>query len=204
MSSRSNDLSGGAKIKMNFYNLYQEYTGYRATSEYNDMHIQKAIQMHEGDGLPGFPSVDVFIYLINPQLEKLRDPAMELIQDTYQNLEQIAQGNVDRIFQRFPSLIPEIMDVIVRVISKERDHAREICEAIIDSEQNYLFTNDQDYKDNRSEIINDPNRPSVHGNQRPDGQGENDPANMPQRERAGAGGPNGNFPPPNRGGNPFV
>ena len=26
----------------------------------------------------------VFIYLINPQLERLRDPAMELIQDTYQ------------------------------------------------------------------------------------------------------------------------
>lgn len=74
-----NDLSGGAKIKMNFYNLYQEYNGYKATSEYNDMHIQKAIQMHEGDGLPGFPSVDVFIYLINPQLEKLRDPALELI-----------------------------------------------------------------------------------------------------------------------------
>lgn len=43
--------------------------------------------MHEGDGLPGFPSVDVFIYLINPQLEKLRDPALELIQDTYQQLE---------------------------------------------------------------------------------------------------------------------
>ena len=28
--------------------------------------------MHEGDGLPGFPSVDVFIYLVTPQLEKLR------------------------------------------------------------------------------------------------------------------------------------
>ena len=54
------------------------------------MHITKAIQMHEGDGLPGFPSVDVFIYLINPQLEKLRDPALELIQDTYQLLEGIA------------------------------------------------------------------------------------------------------------------
>ena len=35
--------------------------------------------MHEGDGLPGFPSVDVFIYLVTPQLEKLRDPALELI-----------------------------------------------------------------------------------------------------------------------------
>jgi len=73
------ELSGGAKIKMNFFNLYSEFNGYRATQDYNDMHIQKAIQMHEGDGLPGFPSVDVFIYLINPQLEKLRDPALELI-----------------------------------------------------------------------------------------------------------------------------
>lgn len=78
-NSNKVELSGGAKIKLNFYNLYQEFEAYRATTEYNDMYIQKAIQMHEGDGLPGFPSVDVFIYLINPQLEKLRDPALELI-----------------------------------------------------------------------------------------------------------------------------
>lgn len=156
-SSNKVELSGGAKIKLNFYNLYQEFEGYRATSEYNDMYIQKSIQMHEGDGLPGFPSVDVFIYLINPQLEKLRDPALELIQDTYQQLEQIASSIVDKIFQRFPSLVPEIMDVIVKCISKERDHAREIVEAIIDSEQNYLFTNDLDYKENKQSIIVDQN-----------------------------------------------
>lgn len=60
------ELSGGAKIKMNFYNLYQDLDQFKATSEYNDHHIQKAITMHEGDGLPGFPSVDVFVYLINP------------------------------------------------------------------------------------------------------------------------------------------
>lgn len=147
------ELSGGAKVKMNFYNLYQEFDGFRATSEYNDMHIQKAIQMHEGDGLPGFPSVDVFIYLINPQLEKLRDPALELIQDTYANLEQIAHGIVDKIFQRFPTMIPEIMEIIVRVLSAERDRAREVVEAIIDSEQNYLFTNDLEYRENKSDII---------------------------------------------------
>jgi vacuolar protein sorting-associated protein 1 len=28
---------------MSFYNLYSEFEGYRACSEYNDMHIQKAI-----------------------------------------------------------------------------------------------------------------------------------------------------------------
>ena len=51
---------------MSFYNLYAEYDNYRACSEYNDQAMQKAITMHEGDGLGGFPSVDVFIYLITP------------------------------------------------------------------------------------------------------------------------------------------
>lgn len=50
-------------------------------------------------------------------------------------------------------MIPEIMDIIVKVLSKERDRAREVVEAIIDSEQNYLFTNDLDYKDNRTDIV---------------------------------------------------
>ena len=90
--------------------------------------------MHEGDGLPGFPSVDVFIYLVTPQLAKLRDPALELIQDSYAQLEQIAAGIVEKIFQRFPTMIPEIMDIIVKVLSKERDRAREVVEAIIYSE----------------------------------------------------------------------
>lgn len=152
-SNKGVELSGGAKIKLNFYRIYREFEGYAATSDYNDAHIETAIRMHEGDGLPGFPSVDVFIYLINPQLEKLRDPALELIQDTYQQLEQIAHGIVDKIFQRFPTMIPVIMEIIITTLSKERDKAREVVEAIIDSEQNYLFTNDSDYKDSRQEIM---------------------------------------------------
>ncbi len=46
--------------------------------------------LHEGDTIPGFPSVDVFIYLIQPQLEKLREPALDLLQDVYFMLEQMA------------------------------------------------------------------------------------------------------------------
>jgi dynamin 1-like protein len=68
---------------MSFYNLYSEFHGFKACYEYNDMYIKKAIQLHEGDGLPGFPSVDVFVFLISPQLEKLKDPAIELVQDVY-------------------------------------------------------------------------------------------------------------------------
>ena len=60
------EISGGAKIKLYFYGLYKQYTNYVATSEYNDGDIEKAIMLHEGDTIPGFPSVDVFIYLIQP------------------------------------------------------------------------------------------------------------------------------------------
>jgi len=158
------------------------------------MHMQKAIQMHEGDGLPGFPSVDVFIYLINPQLEKLRDPALELIQDSYQQLEQIASSIVEKIFQRFPSMIPEIMDIIVKVLNKERDHAREVVEAIIDSEQNYLFTNDLDYKDNRQDILTT-NDPNLAAGGQPGGPGQPG-ANNPQMQRVPSN--------QNSGGNVFV
>ena len=87
MGKDGDPLQGGAKIKANFHKLYSEFRDHRATSEYSNENIETAIQMHEGDGLPGFPSVDVFIYLINPQLEKLREPALELIQDTYINLD---------------------------------------------------------------------------------------------------------------------
>ena len=62
----SGSMTGGAKLKMNYYNLYSEFYGYGATSEYNDIDISRAVQMHEGDGLSGFLSVDVFIYLISP------------------------------------------------------------------------------------------------------------------------------------------
>ena len=48
-----------------FHNLYKDLgPNYSATADYSDFDIEKAIIMHEGDTIPGFPSVDVFIYLI--------------------------------------------------------------------------------------------------------------------------------------------
>ena len=68
-------------------------------------------------------------------------------------LEQMAQGIVDRIFSRFPTMIPEVMDIIVTVLQDEREKTRALVESIIDSEQNYLFTNDSDYLTNRTDIV---------------------------------------------------
>lgn len=64
---------------MQFYGLYSELESFNATQEFSDMSIERAIAMHEGDQIPGFPSVDVLNYLLAPQMDKLRDPALELI-----------------------------------------------------------------------------------------------------------------------------
>lgn len=111
------EISGGAKIKIQFYGLYKEFSGnYLATTDYSDFDIERAIIMHEGDTIPGFPSVDVFIYLIQPKLEQLRDPALDCLNEVYHFLETLASGIVEKIFVRFPNIIPEIMEIITRVL----------------------------------------------------------------------------------------
>lgn len=65
--------------------LLREYSeGFEATHEYTDADIETAIRIHEGDTLPGFPSVDVFEYLIRPLLEKLREPIMDTLNEVSQ------------------------------------------------------------------------------------------------------------------------
>ena len=66
---------GGFKIKAFYKKLLEKFTGdYKATAGYKDEDINNALTIHEGDSIPGFPSVDAFIYLLKPQLEKLKDP----------------------------------------------------------------------------------------------------------------------------------
>ena len=77
------------------------------------MMIERAIAMHEGDSSPGFPSVDVFYYLVQPQLEKLREPALDCLNDVYTQLETLSSQIIDRVFLRFPTLRPVVMDHII-------------------------------------------------------------------------------------------
>lgn len=114
------------------------------------MVIEKAMVQMEGINISGFPSIDLFVYLLSPQLEKLKEPAVELIHDVFSQLEILAHSIIDRIFMRFPQLKPEIMDVITGVLVEERDHCKMVVESIIEAEQNYIFTNDLDFKENKT------------------------------------------------------
>ena len=65
-------------------------------------------------------------------------------------------------------MIPEIMDIITKCLSKERDRAREVVEAIIDSEQHYLFTNDGGMNKN---IVDETSNQAADPNNGPGGPG---------------------------------
>jgi hypothetical protein len=41
----------------------------------------KAITVHEGISIPGFPSIDAFLALLQPKLQLLKEPAEDCIND---------------------------------------------------------------------------------------------------------------------------
>lgn len=47
------------------------------------MEIEKAMVLMEGINIESFPSIEVCIYLLNPQMDKLKEHAMDLIQEVY-------------------------------------------------------------------------------------------------------------------------
>eukprot|EP00331_Platyophrya_macrostoma_P003937 CAMPEP_0176413694 /NCGR_PEP_ID=MMETSP0127-20121128/4845_1 /TAXON_ID=938130 /ORGANISM="Platyophrya macrostoma, Strain WH" /LENGTH=665 /DNA_ID=CAMNT_0017793511 /DNA_START=36 /DNA_END=2033 /DNA_ORIENTATION=- len=152
-SKLSKEISGGAKIKMMFHDLYKDFLKDKPTSIYEDKDIQRAIDLHQGDSIPGFPSIDSFLYLIHPLLKKLKEPAIELLNAVHMYLETMASELIDKIFERFPSIIDEITDCTFKVLRDEKENTRQIIENMIESEQCYVFTNDVEYMTKRTNII---------------------------------------------------
>lgn len=98
------DISGASKIRAMFTDVYEDFTPekkYRATSGYTDRDIEKALILHEGDSIPGFPSIDAFLYLLQPQLDKLKEPATDLVNQVYAYLEEVAIDLVEKLFYRY-------------------------------------------------------------------------------------------------------
>jgi len=158
---------GGFKIKILYKKLLEEFTGdYKATAGYSDENINYALTIHEGDSIPGFPSVDAFIYLLRPQLEKLKDPIEECFQEVFQYLDFLSGKIMEKIFIRFPQAINDMTDLVSNYLIEERDKTKYLVDSIVDMEINYLFTNDYDYlnnfttfipKNNKSKNINNNN-----------------------------------------------
>ena len=162
---------GGFKIKILYKKLLEEFTdNYKATAGYRDEDINYALTIHEGDSIPGFPSVDAFIYLLRPQLEKLKDPIEECFQEVFQYLDFLSGKIMEKTFTRFPQAINDMTDLVSNYLAEERDKTKYLIDSIVDMEINYLFTNDYDYLNNFTTFIPKQTRQSQGGN---DGKGNN-------------------------------
>ena len=171
---------GGFKIKILYKKLLEEFTdNYKATAGYTDENINYALTIHEGDSIPGFPSVDAFIYLLRPQLEKLKDPIEECFQEVFQYLDFLSGKIMEKTFTRFPQAINDMTDLVSNYLMEERDKTKYLIDSVVDMEINYLFTNDYDYLNNFTTFI-----PKQKPNQNPggpnDGKGGNINDNNPQ------------------------
>lgn len=148
-------FQGGAQIKIMYYNLLKEYAGsdYKVTKNYDDEYIRQAILLHEGVNMPGFPSAEVFVSLIRPEIEQLKVPALDLLNDVYNYLEELASSIQAFTFIRFPEFGAEIMEKIIEIMQEERERTRNLVESILNSEESYMFTNDPEYLNTRTDII---------------------------------------------------
>ena len=145
---------GGYKIKILYKKLLDEFTGdYKATAGYTDENINYALTIHEGDSIPGFPSVDAFTYLLKPQLEKLKEPIEECFAEVYQYIDFLSGKILERTFARFPQIINDMGDFINNFLIEVKDKCKYIVDSVVDMEINYLFTNDYDYLNNFTTFI---------------------------------------------------
>ena len=170
---------GGFKIKILYKKLLEEFTGdYKATVGYSDENINYALTIHEGDSIPGFPSVDAFIYLLRPQLEKLKDPIEECFQEVFQYLDFLSGKIMEKTFTRFPQAINDMTDLVSNYLMEERDKTKYLIDSVVDMEINYLFTNDYDYLNNFTTFIPKQARQSqVMNDNKGDGKGGNNNLN---------------------------
>ena len=145
---------GGYKIKVLYKKLLNEFTNdFKATAGYTDENINYALTIHEGDSIPGFPSVDAFTYLLKPQLERLREPIEEMFNEIYQYIDFLSGKILEKTFARFPQIINDMGDFINNFLNNEKTKTKYLVDSIVDMEINYLFTNDYEYLNNFTTFI---------------------------------------------------
>lgn len=83
----------------------------------------------------------------------MTDPALDLLAECHMYIEQLADEIAQKVFSRFPAVVNDIMEIVSRCLMTQKEKANKVVEAIIESEQGYLFTNDKEYMEKCTDII---------------------------------------------------
>ncbi|CAE7234673.1 DRP3B [Symbiodinium natans] len=141
----SSSMSGGAHVRQVMNDFLADYLDVPMTAEMTDDDIDRAIRMHEGDSLPGFPSPDTFEYLALPHLQKISIPAVECVHNVASALDVLSQRMAQSVFRRFPKLAEVCLEMTANIIQEQKDKTRIVVEQQVACSVGYLFTNDPSY-----------------------------------------------------------
>eukprot|EP01017_Pseudomicrothorax_dubius_P031240 TRINITY_DN3969_c0_g1_i1.p1 TRINITY_DN3969_c0_g1~~TRINITY_DN3969_c0_g1_i1.p1 ORF type:complete len:739 (-),score=167.68 TRINITY_DN3969_c0_g1_i1:104-2320(-) len=152
---RGTQSRSAPRVRELFRGLYSEMLGQsgRASLDLADKDIERAIMLHEDDTIGGFPSKDAFLYLVQPLLRRLREPALDLLQSVGFVIEESVTAIVEDTLKRFPSLIGLVRESLMQVLAEEREKTKELVLGVVDSEANYVFTNDSEYLLQRNNFL---------------------------------------------------
>ena len=147
LSSVKKDLLGGVRIRLKFNELFIDEMSlrYKASKKYGDNDIKTALRLHMGNTLPGFTSADAFQSLINPLLQKLKDPSLSLLEEVHAIMEQICVHYINETFMRFPMFISEVTDAALTILTQDKERARLLMTEIIEANIGYMYTKDPEY-----------------------------------------------------------
>ena len=127
-----------------FHELYEEFSdkNFRVTKEYTNDYIRNAIDVYQGESIPGFHSFDSFLYLIHPKIDMLKQPIHHLLDEAKNILETRGLELIDINFKKFHNLHFEVKETFQKVLLQFKNNTKRILENVLKNEENYLFTND--------------------------------------------------------------
>lgn len=139
-------ILASAQIQIMFNNLYKRYLNqYKASMSYSDREMNKIINMYSGNTLPGFVSMDCFIALTSPLIEKLRLPALELLEKIYQILRTVGSSIINKTFSKMVN-IKNVLTLLFNDLLKEyKEDCEDFLNKTIDCESKVIYTKDPGY-----------------------------------------------------------
>ena len=137
---------GGFKIRKLYEKLLKKYTsGYNFISKYSDEEINDIINKHEGHSIPGFPNLNAFLDLIEPQFKKLKKPIEECFENVFQYLTFLSRKILDKVFNNFPKELNYMNEIINNYLNNQRNKTKYLIDSVFNMETSYIFTNDKEY-----------------------------------------------------------
>ena len=119
-SSEYNKDPISADIRQQLNGIYQEQYDQPATEDITDKDIDKAMINFPGDStIPGFPSIDAFLALLNPLLKKLQTPAYDINNKVHELMENEALNIIGEVLStKYPQFNTRFKDLIKRILDK--------------------------------------------------------------------------------------